>query len=91
MKSIIEELYNGDLYPGERYKSIHRRYYQNKEEAFRGYEAFSKKLDEERAEEFKAIMDRHLEVLTLEMEKNFSDGFRLGVRLMCEVFMQEGR
>lgn len=89
MNRVIEDLYNGNLCPCERFKPILRHYREKREEAFQGYETFLEKLDPNRPKEFDAIMVKHAEVLSLEMEQNFSDGFRLGVRLMCEVFLQE--
>lgn len=88
MNSVIENLYNGNLCPCKHYEPILEHYYEKKEEAFQGYESFIKKLDSKNAKEFEIIMDKHLELLSLEMEQNFSDGFKLGVKLMCEIFMQ---
>lgn len=88
MNSIIEDLYNGDLCPCEQFKPILRRYREKREESFQGYEAFCEKLDKENVKEFEEIMEKHLELVSLEMEQVFSDGFKLGVKMMCEVFMQ---
>lgn len=89
MNSIIEDLYKGKIYPFEKFKPILHHYKNNKEEAFQGYEEFGKNLDPERRKEFEQILDNHLDLLSLEMEQNFSDGFKLGVKLMCEIFMQD--
>lgn len=88
MNSVIEDLYNGELCPSEQFKPILRHFQEKQENAFKGYEAFCEKLDAEKLKEFDTIMEKHLELVSLEMEQVFSDGFKLGVKLMCEVFMQ---
>lgn len=47
---------------------------------------FIEKLPDELKDEFDELIDSHLDLLPLELEQNFIDGFRIGVRMMTEVY-----
>ncbi len=89
MNSIIEDLYFGRIYPHEQFQPILHHYRQKRDEAFEGFEALMEQLNGEQKADLEAVMDRYYALLPLEMAQNFSDGFRLGVRLMCEALRQE--
>lgn len=87
MEKIIESLYTMQI--DGRFEEVVRPFKENKEEAFRGYQALREKLSKELAQELEAVMDDQLGVCVQEMEAAFEEGFKLGAKLMCEIFMEE--
>lgn len=88
--SIIEELYNGTLAPVENMIPQNPNYRQICRQIGDDREYFEKILPEKDKERFKKW-----NVLIEEYEKmieftNFSNGFKLGMQMGCEVFGQEG-
>ena len=81
MKSSISELYYGNLYSfalegtTRLFKAAGGR-----------YDRFRARLPEEMREPFDALLDDKSAMLLSEMEESFIDGFRIGARLMLEVF-----
>ena len=86
MKSILDELYYGDLAPFESLRPGIAQFYEKREQAFAGHDAFLPKLTQEQAREFESLLDKHLDVIAPQMKESFLEGFRLGVRLMAEAF-----
>jgi len=86
MTSILEQLYNGNLYPYLKFHTIIEGFKVNREKAYHSYSEFLNKLPEEFKEEFVSLIDNHLDLLPYELEQNFIDGFSMGVRMMFEVF-----
>ena len=86
MERILEQLYKGDLCPADNCQvenpDYHRLCSANLEETDR----FANSLAEERREAFDVLMDHYLEVSFMEKTQAFTDGFRLGAQVMCEVF-----
>lgn len=87
MNTVIESLYNMQM--DGRLDKFMEQYRTKKEDAFQGYLALKKQLSEKQAEELEAMMESHLDILSLELEECFAEGFKLGAKLMCEVFMKE--
>lgn len=87
MNTVIEELYKIQI--DGRFDEFMEKYRDKKEEAFKGCLALKKQLSEKQAQELEEIMDSHLDILALELEECFSEGFKLGAKLMCEIFMKE--
>lgn len=56
------------------------------DKAFDSYSAFLAKLPDELKDEFIKFVDQHLDLLPLELEQNFIDGFRIGARMIAEVY-----
>ena len=81
MERILEQLYKGDLCPADN-PDYRRLCSANLEETDR----FANSLAEERREAFDILMDHYLEVSFMEKTQAFTDGFRLGAQVMCEVF-----
>ena len=86
MKSSISELYYGNLYPFLTYKPA-------LEETMRLLKAtggrcdrFRERLPEEMRKEFDEVVDDKGSMLLAEMGESFIGGFRIGARLMLEVF-----
>ncbi|GKI16297.1 hypothetical protein CE91St44_27820 [Oscillospiraceae bacterium] len=86
MKKVLEQIYQGELYPYLQFRPTVEHYKKNLDEAFRSYSAFLEKLPDEFQDEFKKLIDSHLDLLPLELEQNFVDGFCIGARIMAEVF-----
>lgn len=63
----------------EEYIALRKKHYQS-------YEDFIKKLGSPLDKEFIQIMDGQLDAVPLELSEMFIDGFRLGARMMIEVF-----
>ncbi len=86
MEKILEQLYNGELYPYSKFQITMDEFKVNRDKGFKSYSVFIEKLPEELKEEFDELIDSHLDLLPLELKQNFIDGFRIGVRMMTEVY-----
>ena len=86
MSNVLDQLYKGNLYPYSRTKTTIEELKKNKDKALKEYTNFHEKLPGDLKEEFEKLMDDHFDVLAGDLEQNFIDGFRIGVRLMIEVF-----
>lgn len=89
MKSILQQLYDGEIAPGDQFKPYLKEYRENWEQIGTTVIEFTKKLTKEQETEFNDLMNKHLSFMPVEMAQVFSDGFKLGVRIMCEVFSTE--
>ena len=92
MESILSALYNGEIMPAELCAARNRQYRELQREHCRHYEDFIEDLnrqDPALSQKFIQIMDEQLERLPDEGERSFADGFRLGAKLMLEVFRAE--
>lgn len=86
MNNLIKKLYEGNLCPMEQ-SSVILKHCQEK--AGRSFEKLLEKMDEDSKRTLEMFMDAYSEFTALESEQSFSRGFILGIKLMCEVFMQE--
>lgn len=86
MKSILEQLYRGDLYPYSKFHTTIEDFKLHREKAVHSYSEFHSKLPEDLKEEFEILIDNHLNLLPYELQQNFIDGFCIGARMMTEVF-----
>lgn len=86
MDKILRQLYEGEIYPAEQYKPMLKEYTVLRQKQLEHYEEFIKKLDSPLDKEFKQIMDEQLDTLPLDFYQMFNDGFRLGAKMMIEVF-----
>lgn len=87
MERILKHLYHGTMYPYSKFKTTIDQYRSNREQAFQSYSLFLDKLPDNLKEDFNELIDSHLDLLPLELEQTFIDGFRIGVRIMTEVFL----
>lgn len=79
MEKMLEQLYKGELYPYSKFQTTIGDLKVNRDKAFKSYSVFIEKLPDE-------LIDSHLDLLPLELEQNFIYGFRIGVRIMTEVY-----
>ena len=86
MKSSIGELYYGNLYPFLTYKPALEETARLFKAAGGRYDRFRARLPEEMREPFDTLLEDKSTMLLSEMEESFIDGFRIGARLMMEVF-----
>lgn len=86
MGKILEQLYRGELYPYLKFQTTIERFKKNRDKAFKSYSMFIEKLPKELRDEFDELMDSYLDLLPLELEQTFIDGFRIGSRMMTEIY-----
>ena len=89
VKSVLEQLYDGEIFPAEQYvprseeyRKIHQRNYSRYEDFIELLSKLKPPLDKR----FIEIMDEQLDVIPYEFSEIFIDGFRLGAKMMAEVF-----
>lgn len=86
MERILEQLYTGDLCPADNSVVENPDYQRLCRANLEEMDRFANLLTEERREAFDTVMDHYLEVSFMEKTQAFTDGFRLGAQVMCEVF-----
>ena len=89
MKSILLRLYDGEIYPAEQFNLDTEEYRSMRQAHQQHYEDFIeqlKSLDPPLDEKFIHIMDEQLDEVPLERSGTFLEGFRLGARIMIEVY-----
>lgn len=89
MDAILRQLFDGKLYPSEQYypeieavKKIRERNHKNYEDFIKQLELLNPAL----VEQFENILDEQLDTAPFETYQMFADGFRLGARLIVEIF-----
>ena len=92
VKNVLEQLYNGEIFPaeqyapkGEEYRKIHQGHYHHYEDFIEVLAKLEPPLDKR----FIKIMDEQLDVIPYEFSEMFIDGFKLGAKMMAEVFRSE--
>ncbi|MDD7218873.1 MAG: hypothetical protein PUI16_02605 [Clostridia bacterium] len=87
MRTIIQTLFDMwvDGQPGEMMKKQN----EQKELLYRKYRTLRSKLPPELVEELDTLMNSQMELFPVELEESFSEGFKTGVKLMCEVFKED--
>lgn len=86
MDKILQDLYNGEIYPADQYRPKIKEYQSLWKDQYQHYEDFIKKLGSPLDQEFIHIMDEQLDTLPMEFSEMFIDGFRLGAKMMIEIF-----
>lgn len=86
MDKILQALYGGEIYPAEQYRPMLEQYIALRKKQYQHYDDFIKRLGSPLDKEFIQIMDGQLDAVPLELSEMFIDGFRLGARMMIEVF-----
>lgn len=90
MGKILQQMYRGDLCPAENTIRGNREYDALSKQSLEDFNRFTDKLDRDMKEEFDALMEHYLELTFIEKTQSFSDGFRIGAGVMCEVFYEHG-
>lgn len=89
MSAILKQLYDGDIFPAEQFYPKTEEYKAIRKKHFSHYEDFTKKVEEfspELSQEFAQIMDEQLDTVPLEFSEMFIEGFRLGARMVIEIY-----
>ena len=86
VKSILEQLYDGELAPDERFRYILDGYREAQKNACASYSSFREKLPPNLSLEFEVVIDLHLQQHSFEQKQSFIDGFCLGAALIFEIF-----
>lgn len=92
MKSILSELYEGKIFPAEQYSPTSEEYRKIRQRYYRHYEDFIEtlsKINPPLDKRFIEIMDEQLDVIPCEFSAMFIDGFRLGARIMLDIFQDD--
>lgn len=92
MNNILSPLYNGELFPAEQYAPRCREYRKIKQEHYRHYTDFIEELGKMNPpldKRFLQIMDEQFDTMPFEFSEMFIDGFRLGARMMVEIFQSD--
>lgn len=86
MKTISEELYEGNIYPDERIVSKDPEYRPLNKKISDTIEMWKKKLSEDDYNQLEALLDLRSELSSMEASESFMYGFRLSALIMIEVF-----
>jgi len=87
MGSLLQKLYSGELRPYEQYQSLLTDY-----QVLQRYEVFAQKLEGISPlleEEFRSILEAHLDIVEEEFSAAFQEGFRFGAQMMLEILKEE--
>jgi len=88
MKSVIQEIFQGTLIPAERFETILDSYKEKAKNLDSLITPFYRTLSELQQTNFDNIMNVHLELVRIELEQSFTDGFKTGIRLLYESLVQ---
>lgn len=86
MKTILEELYDGNIYPDELIIPKDPGYNPINQKISDMLEMWKKKLSEDDYKQFEMFMDLRCEASSMEVSASFIYGFKLGALIMIEVF-----
>ncbi len=89
MDKILQALYSGKICPQEQYRPMIEEYNTLMKKNYQNYQDFIKKIGSPHDKEFIRIMDEQLTAVPLELSEIFIDGFRLGARMMIEIFEEK--
>lgn len=89
MRSILHQLYYGEISPSAQYEGRLEEYHQLREKQHQEYQTFVEGLEPQQKEEFLRIMNHQFDTIPMEYADTFADGFRLGVKMMLAVFQKE--
>ncbi len=85
---ILKELYNGEIYPAENIRPREKDYWERAKKQGRQYDellAQCKRMEPSLAEHLAAIRENGDELISEELAVTFTEGFRLGAKMMIAV------
>lgn len=85
MKSIIKQLYNGDLCLSERTTVCVSEFRTARDIAVQAHNAFEDKLCPSMKQELDEYLSKESDVTSYHTEQAFVDGFKVGAQLMLEI------
>lgn len=92
MRSLLEQLYDGEVFPAEQFYPKTEEYKKLHQEQLKRYTDFIsqlKGLDPPLDSAFIRILDDEMDTTLIEMSEMFIDGFCLGARMMIEVYQKD--
>lgn len=90
MKSILQELYDGSIYPDELIISKDPEYWPLNKKISGMMDMWRNKLSKDEFTELEALMDLRSQVDSLHAEASFLYGFKLATWIMIEVMTGKG-
>lgn len=91
MKSILEDIYYGNICPAESFQVNLKEYEAIQNEHLKTYDSFLQSLEPDQKKAFIEIMDHQFQSIPMEYAAVFSEGFRIGSRIMLEIFLADSR
>lgn len=91
MQKTIEKLYNGEIYPAEQLRVRVDGYEEARKNAGQAHDEFESKLCQPMKDELDEFLAKHMGASCFEDTQAFVDGFKLGARLMTEIFWEDKR
>lgn len=88
-KTLLQQLYDGDIYPAENILPKNPRYNELCREIGIKADDFKERLASEERAVFEQIKEMEEQIGILFSFENFSYGFRLGVMFMTDTFMSD--
>ena len=85
MNNILEQLYNGEIYPTENIVPTNPQYRPLTRKISDEREALQTKLNAEDSERLEALGEMYVETSSMYGYENFLCGFKLGASLMLEI------
>lgn len=89
MKSIIEDLYYGKLYPSEQIVPNDPRYRMLNQQISEMMQLWRQKLSEEDFRQLEAMLDLQGESNSIHNKATFVQGFKMGASMMIEVLNEK--
>ncbi len=86
MKSMLEELYYGNLYPGSRCFKPGSEYDWTANSYEEASDKFCSMLDESQIKAYEDIQTAHDKMINLDLTDRFIYGFRMGLLIAAEVY-----
>lgn len=90
MRSIIKQIYNGDLDLCERGAACVSEFRATRDIAVQAHNAFEDKLCQQMKQEFDEYLSKESDVSAYHIEQAFTDGFKVGAQMMLEI-LEVGR
>lgn len=90
MKRVIQEIFQGTLIPTEQFETVLDSYKEKAKDLDSLVTPFYSTLSETQQTSFDNIISTHLELVRIELEQSFTDGFKTGIRLLYESLNQSG-
>ena len=85
MKSIIRQIYGGDLCLSERTVACISEFRTARDIAVQAHDSFEDKLCQPMKQEFDEYLSKESDVTAYHIEQAFADGFKVGAQMILEV------
>ena len=89
MKSVINELYNGEIFPVETEALKDEKYWRTVNKVGHEIEEFEELLTKEQYVKLEHMLDMNAEIFNMENRAVFAEGLRLGILLMVEIYRMD--